>query len=55
MKIIRIRLCFPDGDKIIVDKESELVKYNLDNVSSFDVEMAMNREEFDRVRNKPQP
>jgi hypothetical protein len=50
MKIERILLCYDDGDKIIVNREADLVKYDLSKVSSFEATCKVNRQEFDRLR-----
>lgn len=47
---MRMLLCFPDGDKIIVENEESLVKFNLDAVNTFEVQVSMSREEFETLR-----
>ena len=46
MKILRIVLCYPDMDKIIVDKEQDLVKYRLEECSGADVQVSLSMDEF---------
>jgi hypothetical protein len=50
MRLMRIVLCFPDGDKIIVENEESLVKFNLDAVKTFEVQVSTSREEFEKLR-----
>ena len=50
MKIDRIVLCYPDMDRIIVEKEENLKKFDLSKVSALDVTASMTLEEFHRFR-----
>lgn len=50
MRLIRMLLCFPDGDKIIVENEAGLQKFNLDAVKTFEVNVSLTREEFEKLR-----
>lgn len=54
MKLLRTVLCYPDMDRIIVEKEKDLVKYDLSKVSSFDMTIEMTPEEFQRFRSNGQ-
>lgn len=46
MQIERTVLCFPDMDRIIVDKLEKLGKYNLEAVNGVNVEISMSVPEF---------
>lgn len=52
MRLGRIVLCYPDGDRIIVDKEKDLEKYDLGKASAVDVVVSLSVEEFAAVREK---
>ena len=46
MKIGRIVLCYPDMDRIIVDRKEQLEKYDLSKISAADVLVNLSVEEF---------
>jgi hypothetical protein len=46
VKIERIVLCYPDMDRIIVDKREQLVKFDLSKISGADVRVVLSAEEF---------
>lgn len=48
MKILRMKLCYPEGDKIIIDKEKDLERFDLSKVSSIETEAQMTKEEFEK-------
>lgn len=50
MRMGRMLLCFPDGDRIIVDRLPDLAKYNMDQVSAVDVTLSLSMEEFAAIR-----
>ena len=52
MKINRITLCYPDMDRIIVDREKDLEKYDLAKVSGVDVSVSLSLDEFNALREK---
>ena len=52
MKLIRIVLCYPDMDRIIVDREKDLEKYDLSKVSSYDVLASLTAKEFAALRSE---
>ena len=51
MKIGRLWLCYPDMDRIIIDKIQDLAKYDLSKVSSIDVRLDLSVDEFLHVKN----
>lgn len=43
-------MCYESGDKIIIDKEDNLARFDLSKVKNFEVHAQLSREEFDRLR-----
>lgn len=52
MKIGRMWVCFPDGDRIIVDREKDLEKYDLSKASGIEAVVSFSVEEFNALREK---
>lgn len=54
MKILRMRLCYPKGDKIIVDREDHLERFDLSKLEGIEVEAQMSIPEFNTFRSSTQ-
>ena len=46
MKVGRIVLCYPDMDRIVVDKKQDLGRYDLSKINAAEVKVILSVEEF---------
>ena len=50
MKFGRMYVCYPDGDRIIVDRMQDLEKYNLQKASGIEAVLSLSMEEFEALK-----
>jgi len=49
MNVERITLCYPNGDKIVVNSQESLERFVLDKIQSMEIVSTMTLDEFNRI------